>query len=47
VVAVTDIASEDWRDPAVLERLSAGATRVTISYDRSPVDVTLRRIDPR
>jgi hypothetical protein len=47
VVAVTDLAFDDTRDPAVLEKLSAGATRVTLSSERSPVDVTLRRIDLR
>jgi hypothetical protein len=47
VVAVSDIAAEDTRDPEVLERLSAGATRVVISHERSPVEVTLRRTDPR
>jgi hypothetical protein len=47
VVAVSDIAGDDTRDPAVLERLAAGAERVTLSYERSPVDVTIRRIDLR
>jgi Carboxypeptidase regulatory-like domain len=47
VVAVSDIAADDSRDPAVLERLAAGATRLTVSYERSPVEVTLRRTDLR
>jgi hypothetical protein len=47
VVAVGDIAGDDTRDPAVLERLAAGAERVTLSYEQSPVEVTLRRVELR
>jgi len=47
VVALTDIASEDTRDPSVLERLAAAATRVSLTTDRAPVEVSLRRVEPR
>jgi hypothetical protein len=47
VVAVTDIAAEDTHDPSVLERLAAVATRVSLTTDRSPVEVSLRRVEPR
>jgi len=42
VIALDDIDSEDWQDPAVLERLSANAIRVVLTED-APVEVPLRR----
>jgi hypothetical protein len=47
VVAVNDIAADDTRDPAVLERLATAAVRVTLSHERTPIEVSLRRIDLR
>jgi protocatechuate 3,4-dioxygenase beta subunit len=41
-IAVDDIGAEDSRDPAVLERLSSSASRVTIG--EGPTDVTLLRL---
>jgi hypothetical protein len=43
VVAVDDLEPDDFRDPAVLERLRSSGTRVTISEGAS-VDVPLRRV---
>jgi hypothetical protein len=45
-VALTDIAPDDTHDPAILERLAAVATRVSLT-DRAPAEVSLRRIEPR
>jgi hypothetical protein len=45
-VALTDIASDDTHDPAILERLAAVATRVSLT-DRAPAEVSLRRTEPR
>jgi Carboxypeptidase regulatory-like domain len=42
VVAVEDLPSESSRDPALLESLVNGATRITLT-DRAPVHLTLRR----
>jgi len=42
VIAVDDIDQEDTQDPAVLERLAASATRVTLT-DEAPIEVPLRR----
>jgi hypothetical protein len=42
VVAVDDLEPDDYRDPAVLDRLRSSAMRVTIP-DGSTVDVPLRR----
>jgi hypothetical protein len=47
VVVLTDIAPDDARDAAMLERLAAGATRVSLTTDRAPVDITVRRVEPR
>jgi hypothetical protein len=47
VVALADIAAEDSRDPGMLERLAAGATRVSVTMDRSPLDVRLHRVELR
>ena len=47
VVVLTDIAPDDARDPSMLERLAAGATRVSLTTDRAPVDITVRRVEPR
>ena len=43
VVAVDDLEWDDVRDPAVLDRLRAGATRVTLS-EGAALDVSLRRL---
>ena len=43
LVAVDDIGTEEWQDPAVLERLSSSATRVTVT-DEAPLEVPLRRV---
>jgi hypothetical protein len=43
IVAVDDIDSEDYTDPAVLERLTAHATRVTVADD-ARIEVPLRRV---
>jgi hypothetical protein len=43
LVAVDDIGTEEWQDPAVLERLSANATRITVT-DEAPIEVPLRRV---
>jgi hypothetical protein len=42
VIAVDDLEPDDYRDPAVLERLRSSATRVTLP-DGATVDVPLRR----
>ena len=42
VIAVDDLEPDDYRDPAVLERLRPGATRVTLP-DGGAIDVPLRR----
>jgi hypothetical protein len=42
VIAVDDLEPDDYRDPAVLERLRSSATRVTVP-DGATVDVPLRR----
>ena len=47
VVALTDIAPDDARDPTVLERLAAGATRASLTTDRGPQDVRLHRVELR
>jgi hypothetical protein len=47
VVALADIAAEDSRDPGILERLAAGATRVSLTMDHGPQDVRLRRVELR
>ena len=44
VIAVDDIDTEDWQDPAVLERLTSSATRVVVT-DEAPVEVPLRRFN--
>jgi hypothetical protein len=46
IVALVDVAAEDSRDPKFIERLAAGARRVSLT-DRSPLDVTLTRVEPR
>jgi Carboxypeptidase regulatory-like domain len=43
IVAVDDIDSEDYTDPAVLERLTAHATRITVTDD-ARIEVPLRRV---
>ena len=43
VVAVDDIDIEEWRDPAVLERLSSNAVRIAL-IDDAPVEVPLQRL---
>jgi hypothetical protein len=40
------MAPDDTHDPAILERLAAVATRVSLT-DRAPAEVSLRRIEPR
>ena len=45
VVALTDIAPDDTRDPSILERLAAAATRVSLTTDRA-ADISLRRVEP-
>jgi hypothetical protein len=42
-IAVDNIEYEDTRDPAVLEKLAAGATRVTLG-DGASIEVPLRRL---
>ena len=42
VIAVDDIGSEDWQEPAVLERLTSSAIRVVVT-DEAPIEVPLRR----
>jgi hypothetical protein len=44
VVAIDDIEREDARNPGVLEKLTAHATRVTI-VDGAHIDVALRRLE--
>jgi hypothetical protein len=43
VIALDDIGSDDWQDPEVLERLSASASRVSLT-DEAPIEVPLRRV---
>ena len=42
-VAVDDLEPEDYRDPAVLDRLRSSAMRVTVP-EGSSVNVPLRRV---
>jgi protocatechuate 3,4-dioxygenase beta subunit len=42
-IALDNIEYDEMRDPTVLEKLAAAATRVTLG-DRSPVEVPLRRV---
>jgi Carboxypeptidase regulatory-like domain len=44
VIALDDIESEDTLDPAVLERLTSSAIRVTLT-DEGPLEVPLRRFN--
>ncbi len=44
VIAIDDIEAEDTLDPAVLERLTSSAIRVTLT-DEAPMEVPLRRFN--
>jgi hypothetical protein len=44
VIALDDIETEDTLDPAVLERLTSSAIRVTLT-DEGPIEVPLRRFN--
>ena len=44
VIALDDIEAEDTLDPAVLERLTSSAIRVTLT-DEAPIEVPLRRFN--
>jgi hypothetical protein len=44
VIALDDIETEDTQDPAVLERLTSSAIRVTLT-DEAPIEVPLRRFN--
>ena len=43
-IALDDIEGEDTLDPAVLERLTSSAIRVTLT-DEGPIEVPLRRFN--
>jgi len=44
VIAIDDIEVEDSQDPAILERLTSSAIRVTLT-DEAPIEVPLRRFN--
>jgi len=45
VVALDDLESEAVHDPALLDRLTRAATRITLT-DRAAVEVSLRLVKP-
>ena len=44
MIAIDDIEVEDSQDPAILERLTSSAIRVTLT-DEAPIEVPLRRFN--